>query len=89
MSEFKVAIKSTDMEEERQSEVTELALAAFEKHTQEKDIAAYIKRECDKKYGTTWHAVVGRSFGSFVTHETHSFIYFYVDQLAVLLFKSG
>lgn len=27
--------------------------------------------------------------GSYVTHETNHFIYFYLDQKAVLLFKSG
>ncbi|KAI9502958.1 Dynein light chain [Coemansia sp. RSA 1358] len=89
MSEFKLVIKSTDMSEERQKEVTDIALVAFEKQAQEKDISSFIKRECDKKFGSTWHVVVGRSFGSFVTHETGTFIYFYVNQLAVLLFKSG
>lgn len=28
-----------------------------------------IKREFDKKYGPTWHCIVGRNFGSYVTHE--------------------
>jgi hypothetical protein len=31
-------------------------------------IASYIKKEADKKWGPTWHVVVGRSFGSYVTH---------------------
>ena len=31
----------------------------------------------------------GRNFGSYVTHETKHFIYFYLGQIAVLLFKSG
>ena len=31
---------------------------------------AVMKKEFDKKYGPTWHAIVGRSFGSYVTHET-------------------
>ena len=30
-----------------------------------------------------------RNFGSYVTHETKHFIYFYLGQIAVLLFKSG
>ena len=55
----------------------------------EQDVAAYIKKEFDKKYNPTWHAVVGRNFGSYVTHETKHFIYFYLGQVAVLLFKSG
>lgn len=62
---------------------------ALEKFNIEKDIAAYIKKEFDKKYNPTWHVIVGRNFGSYVTHETKHFIYFYLGQVAVLLFKSG
>ena len=43
----------------------------------------------DKKYNPTWHCIVGRNFGSYMTHETKHFIYFYLGQVAVLLFKSG
>jgi len=46
-------------------------------------------QEFDKKYNPTWHCIVGRNFGSYVTHETKHFIYFYLGQVAVLLFKSG
>ena len=62
---------------------------ALEKYNIEKDIAAYIKKEFDKKYNPTWHCIVGRNFGSYVTHETRHFIYFYLGQVAILLFKSG
>ena len=47
-----------------------LYLQALEKYNIEKDIAAYIKKEFDKKYNPTWHCIVGRNFGSYVTHET-------------------
>ena len=46
-------------------------------------------QEFDKKYNPTWHCIVGRNFGSYVTHETRHFIYFYLGQVAILLFKSG
>jgi len=59
------------------------------KHKPRQDIAAYIKKEFDKKYNPTWHCIVGRNFGSYVTHETKHFIYFYLGQVAILLFKSG
>ena len=35
------------------------------------------------------HVIVGRNFGSYVTHETKHFIYFYIGQVAILMFKSG
>ena len=59
------------------------------KWTAEKDVAAYIKKEFDTKIGTTWHCVVGSSFGSYVTHESKYFIYFYINKVAILLFKTG
>ena len=77
------------MNEEMQQNAIDVANQALDRHNIERDIAAYIKKEFDKKYSPTWHCIVGRSFGSYVTHESKHFVYFYVGQLAVLLFKSG
>lgn len=64
----KVTIKNVDMTEEMQQESIEIANKALEQFQVEKDIAAWCKREFDKKYGPTWHVVVGKNFGSYVTH---------------------
>ncbi|XP_071952209.1 uncharacterized protein [Antedon mediterranea] len=82
-------IKSSDMTEEMQETAVELALDAFKRCKVEKDIAANIKQACDEKLGPTWHCIVGKSFGSYVTHETDYSIYLYVGQMAILLFKQG
>ena len=82
-------IKNADMTEDMQQDDVDCAKQATEKYNIEKDIAAYVKKEFDKKYNPTWHCIVGRNFGSYVTHETKHFIYFYLGQVAVLLFKSG
>ena len=89
MTDRKSVIKNADMTEDMQQDAVECATQAMEKFNIEKDIAAYIKKEFDKKYNPTWHCIVGRNFGSYVTHETKHFIYFYLGQVAVLLFKSG
>ena len=89
MSDKKAVIKNADMSEDMQQNAIDIAGQALERHNIERDIAAFIKKEFDKKYNPTWHCVVGRSFGSYVTHESKHFIYFYIGQLAVLLFKSG
>lgn len=34
------------------------------------DIAQHIKKTFDDRKGPTWHCIVGRNFGSFVTHGT-------------------
>ncbi|XP_015899880.1 uncharacterized protein LOC107433141 [Ziziphus jujuba] len=85
----RVIIKSADMFGDMQKEAVDIAIAAFEKNSVEKDVAESIKKEFDKRHGPTWHCIVGRNFGSYVTHETNHFVYFYLDQKAVLLFKSG
>ena len=51
--------------------------------------AINVATKFDRKHNPTWHCIVGRNFGSYVTHETKHFIYFYLGQIAVLLFKSG
>ncbi|XP_023526495.1 dynein light chain 1, cytoplasmic-like [Cucurbita pepo subsp. pepo] len=85
----KIVIKSADMFGDMQKEAVDIAIAAFEKHSVEKDVAEQIKKEFDQRHGPTWHCIVGRNFGSYVTHESNHFVYFYLDQKAVLLFKSG
>merc|ERR1712014_158657 len=89
MADRKAVIKNADMAEDMQQDAIDCATQALEKYNIEKDIAAFIKKEFDKKYNPTWHCVVGRNFGSYVTHETKHFIYFYLGQVAILLFKSG
>lgn len=87
--ERKCVIKNVDMKEEIQQDVVDCVAQAMEKFTVEKDIAATVKKEMDKKYPGSWHVIVGRNFGSYVTHETGYFMYLYMGQLAILCFKSG
>lgn len=67
------------------------AIRAVDKYSIEKlkDIAAMIKKELDQRYGLTWHCIVGKNFGSYVTHETKHFIYFYIGPVAILVFKTA
>ena len=98
--ERKAIIKNSDMTEgkqhlllilfiEMQQDAINVSTKAIDTYSIEKDIACYIKKEFDRKHNPTWHCIVGRNFGSYVTHETKHFIYFYLGQIAVLLFKSG
>ena len=41
------------------------------------------------QYNGVWHCFVGRNFGAYMTHEAGHHVYFYVGQMAVLLFKTG
>lgn len=69
----KAIIKNVDMSEELQQEAVDITSAALEKYNIEKDIAAQIKKEFDKRHGPTWHVVVGKNFGSYVTHGEYLF----------------
>lgn len=80
-------IKSTDMSQDMQQEVIAVARAGYERSTNFADLAAYIKKEFENKYGPAWHCVVGQGFGSFVTHERSNFIYLYMGKDGVLLFR--
>ncbi|KAG6788497.1 hypothetical protein NC652_001380 [Populus alba x Populus x berolinensis] len=51
-------------------------------------IAMCLKKEFDEMYGLAWHCVVGKSFGSFITCSSGGFVYFSVDNLSFLLFKT-
>ncbi|CAH2355505.1 dynein light chain 1, cytoplasmic [[Candida] railenensis] len=89
MSEKEIPIlKASDLPEEIQTRIFELAISGL-KYKVEKDLAAYLKKELDQAYGPTWHVIVGKSFGSYVTHEQGFFIYFYIGEVAFLAFKAG
>jgi|TARA_B110000090_G_scaffold130655_1_gene144040 dynein light chain LC8-type len=53
------------------------------------DVARYVKEFFDNKYGLTWHCVVGNDFRAFVTHESKTFIFFYLGKNAIMLYKAG
>ena len=67
----KAVIKNVDMSEEMQQEAVDVASVALEKYNIEKDIAAQIKKEFDRRHGPTSHVVVGKNFGSYVTHGVY------------------
>ena len=47
-----------------------------------------IKEHMDEKWSPSWHVVCGRNFGSLVTHEAKRFVYFYVEDKAVMIYKA-
>ncbi|KAH9627324.1 hypothetical protein KSS87_011554 [Heliosperma pusillum] len=51
-------------------------------------LAFALKKEFDTRYGAAWHCIVGKSYGSYVTHSTGGFLYFSFDSHFILLFKT-
>ncbi|VDK39317.1 unnamed protein product [Taenia asiatica] len=89
MSTGRAVVKNGDMPIEMQQHALACARDAMSEFCIEKDIAIYIKKKFDETYNPTWHCIVGRSYGSYVSYESKHFIYFYLGELGILLFKSG
>ena len=92
-------IKQTDMPRDQQLHAIQLADKAITDtltnstansgQSLHNSVARVLKKEFDSCYGGVWQCVVGRSFGSFVVHDSQTFIYFYIGPVAVLLFRAG
>ncbi|OVA17767.1 Dynein light chain [Macleaya cordata] len=91
MLEGKGVVRETDMDEEMQCRVMELAYQALDLHeiSDLKSIAQHIKQKFDEAYGPAWHCVVGADFGSCITHVCGNFIFFHVEMMEFLVFKDG
>ena len=86
----KTVVKNSTMEAELQEEVIAVASAAIESEVSEQLVAGKIKRHFETKYhGMLWHCAVGRNFACFVTHEQSKFLYFYIGQMAVVLYATA
>ncbi|KAJ8772125.1 hypothetical protein K2173_027302 [Erythroxylum novogranatense] len=87
-----VRLRSADMPgpmQERAFRCTRALLdASLHKRPNPSQIAMSLKKEFDSVYGPAWHCIVGKSFGSFVTHSSGGFVYFSVDKLCFLIFKT-
>ncbi len=82
-------IKAVEMPDELKDSAVAVCKKALESGGGESEIAKRIKTEFDELHGPIWHCFVGRNYGSFVTHEKQRFIYIYMGNQAVLLFKSA
>lgn len=80
-----------DMPDDMLRDAVETSRRILEKctdfETQALDAAEKIKMEFDTRWSPHWHVIIGRNFGSFVTHETKNFIFFYLEDKAIMMYK--
>lgn len=81
-------IKNTNMPEEMSAFAVDCGKKAMKKLYNENDMAKFIRREFNKKYLPVWQCVVGNNFAGSVYHQENRFIYYYIGQMGVMLFKS-
>ncbi|PAV65639.1 hypothetical protein WR25_12732 [Diploscapter pachys] len=89
MSDEKLEVKETDMEEQEQHTVLEVVKEAQRLYNIDKDVAAFVKEELDKQLGATWHVIVGKCFGSRVSYEMGHFLLLKCAKVNVMIFKCG
>ncbi|KHN81484.1 putative dynein light chain 2, cytoplasmic [Toxocara canis] len=90
LNEFdKAEVKETDMEPSMVEACIEITLTAQKHYSFDKDVAAYIKEECERRFGPTWHCVVGKSFGSRVSYEMQHFVLLRRRRVSIMIFKCG
>jgi len=82
-------VRNSDMDSEMQQLAIDSFIEARKKNTSENEMATYMKKVFDEKYNTTWHCIVGKSYGCHVTPEIKNYIFFYYGKDAVVLFKCG
>lgn len=46
-----------------------------------------IKLHMDKLHGPAWHCIVGKGYGSAVTYNNKNFLYLYLGNKAIMLFR--
>ncbi|KAA0192447.1 Dynein light chain DLC [Fasciolopsis buskii] len=59
----RVSVRSSEMTEDKQQDAIAVTMEALELYDIEKNVAAHVKKVFDRKYGPTWHCVVGYQFG--------------------------
>jgi len=83
-----IKIHKADIPENMQEKAILRVNQAMDKFQVEKDIATSAKKKFDEEFGGTWHVVCGRNFGCSITHDTKFVLFFQIDLLHVMLFKS-
>ncbi|KAK9971122.1 hypothetical protein ABG768_027014 [Culter alburnus] len=88
MPKTSTEIRRSDMSNEMEREVLQVALLAVNMYEKNMDIAEYIKKEFDRKHGGTWQCIIG-DCAYFITHKSNSYICFSVDGERIVLFKTA
>ncbi|WVZ85972.1 hypothetical protein U9M48_032825 [Paspalum notatum var. saurae] len=86
-----VCVRAADMPLPLQRRAVRVAVeaAAAMPRLESKRLALALKKDFDTTYGPAWHCIVGTSFGSYVTHSLGGFLYFSVDKVYILLFRTA
>ncbi|EUB56597.1 Dynein light chain LC6, flagellar outer arm [Echinococcus granulosus] len=88
MPHQKAVVKTTDMPDDMQQFVVEVAFAAIKTGADNQGIASYVRDAVRHEYPGNWHCIVGTNFGSEVIHGKRGLIFFKLDKHGILLFRT-
>ena len=80
-------VKACKLSNRVREQVVEIARQAIEQSSVQTSIAKYIKTQLDKELNPAWHCVVGREFGMSLSHSEDNLIYFYLGEVAFLVWQ--
>ncbi|XP_076762439.1 dynein axonemal light chain 4 [Xylocopa sonorina] len=83
--------RKCDMTDEMKQEAMELCVTAAEKYADNyESVSRMIKETMDKKFGASWHTVVGEGYGFEITYQLKHLLYMYcAGNLAICIWKSA
>ena len=71
-------VQYTDMDEEMKEQVIEICNNACDNHDQNNEMCAkMIKEILDRKFGPSWHVIVGEGFGFEISYEVKKMLYMF------------
>ena len=83
-----IKIQASDMAIDMQRVALNSAAQAIRIYSTEKHIAESIKQDFDQMYNPTWHCIVGRNWGSCVTHSKQCYIRLSYKDMTIMLYRS-
>jgi dynein light chain LC8-type len=86
-AELKADVRSCKLGSRMKEQVLDFARQAIESSSVQTAVAKFVKTNMDKEFGPSWHVVVGREFGMSLSHGQDAVMYFYLGDIAVLVWQ--
>merc|ERR1719313_1313827 len=79
--------KTSDMHEDMRGDAMDSVQTAIDTKPNFEAAAKTVKEFMDKKYGPSWHCIIGSSFSFEVTYQMKMLLHMYFNGYGVLLYK--
>ena len=81
-------VKISAMPADIEQDCVDCASEALRRFTEQRAMAQWMKRELDRKYTPVWHVIVGHEFGSYVSHDDKNLVYFFINDVGFLVWRT-